>query len=106
MSKQDTASDSTNPIGSVTVQITMAGETQTLTCEPGETVLQAAHRQDVYLPASCGAGYCGTCIAKLAKGTVRMAENHTLGGQEMSDCYVMVCQSLPVTDQIAIEYGF
>ena len=53
--------------------------TQTLTIEPlgatieveeGQTILDAALRQGIYLPHACGHGLCGTCKVQVSDGEV------------------------------------
>ena len=34
----------------------------------GETVLQAALRQDIPMPWGCGGGVCGVCMGKIVSG--------------------------------------
>ena len=38
------------------------------TASAEETVLQAALRQDVYLPWGCGGGICGMCMGQVLEG--------------------------------------
>ena len=88
------------------ISVVMAGETKNIEFNSGESIFQAAMRQEVYLPSSCCQGYCGSCMAKLTEGRVRMGENHAMAGQELDSGYVLVCQVYPVTEQVKLEYGF
>ena len=36
--------------------------------DAGETVLQAALRQDIPVPWGCGGGVCGVCMAQIVSG--------------------------------------
>jgi ferredoxin-NADP reductase len=42
-------------------RITFARQGQTVTCEGGQTILQAARRARIAVPSSCAQGLCGTC---------------------------------------------
>ena len=71
-----------------------------------ETLIQAADDASINLPSSCRSGYCGTCVARIVEGKVRIHENHNLGGQEFSEGYILVCQAIPITETVTIEYDF
>lgn len=38
--------------------------------EPGESVLQAALREDVDMPWGCGDGLCGVCMGQVVSGKI------------------------------------
>jgi ring-1,2-phenylacetyl-CoA epoxidase subunit PaaE len=47
---------------------------------------------------------CGTCRARLTAGEVTMRRNYALEQEELDAGYVLTCQSLPVSDQITVDY--
>ncbi len=54
----------------MTFQIELLPSGKRFECEPDETVLQAALRQNVVLPYGCRNGACGSCKATLVSGEV------------------------------------
>ncbi len=80
------------------------GRTSTTTIEPGTPVLDGAQRARPDLPFACKGGVCGTCRALLRSGEVRMRRNFALEAAELAAGFVLTCQSLPVTDQVTVDY--
>jgi len=66
--------------------------------EAGETLLEAALRQNIGLPYGCRNGQCGSCIATLDSGEVGYPSGKTeaLQGQAVKAC--LTCQAVPLTD--------
>jgi len=75
-----------------------------ITAQPGETILQAAVKASMSLPSSCRMGICAACRAKLTAGEVQMMVNKVLSEEELEKGYVLVCQSIPITPCVTIEY--
>jgi ring-1,2-phenylacetyl-CoA epoxidase subunit PaaE len=69
-----------------------------------ETILNAALRVRPDVPFACAGGVCGTCRAKLVKGTVEMAENYALEPDEVERGYVLTCQSRPTSDAVSVDF--
>jgi ring-1,2-phenylacetyl-CoA epoxidase subunit PaaE len=67
-------------------------------------VLDAAQETRADLPYACKGGVCGTCRAKVVSGEVHMRHNYALEADELADGYVLTCQSLPVSDELALDY--
>ncbi len=44
----------------------------------GETVLQAALRQDIPVPWGCGGGVCGVCMGQIVSGEMRYPDGEPL----------------------------
>jgi ring-1,2-phenylacetyl-CoA epoxidase subunit PaaE len=73
------------------------GRRQTFTIEKGaETVLDAGLRQGLDLPYSCKGGVCSTC-------EVDMDVHYALEDYEIARGFILMCQSYPVSDTIAID---
>lgn len=70
----------------------------------GQTVLEAALANRLDVPYACKAGVCSTCRAKVVEGEVEMLVNHALEDYEVRQGYVLTCQSVPVTDRLAVSY--
>lgn len=54
----------------MTHQLTIEPLGVTLAVAPGQTLLDAALRQGIYLPHACGHGLCGTCKVQVLEGEV------------------------------------
>ena len=70
----------------------------------GDTVLEAARRGGLRPPFSCEAGNCATCMAHLDKGSVTMRVNNALSDDELADGWILTCQSIPTSAELAVSY--
>lgn len=86
------------------LKLTLDGTTRVLHMEPGETILETAHRNSIDAPYSCCAGVCSTCRGKLLEGEVEMAANHALEDDEIRDGYILTCQSRPLSKRLVLTY--
>ena len=86
------------------VTIILDGRRTTTSVDRGTPVLDGAQRVRPDLPFACKGGVCGTCRARLRDGEVRMRRNFALDDAELAAGYVLTCQSLPVSDEITIDY--
>ncbi len=62
----------------------------------------AATRND--LPFACKGGVCGTCRAHVVDGEVEMCRNYALDDDEVARGFVLTCQTLPVTDEVTVDF--
>ncbi|GAA5052320.1 2Fe-2S iron-sulfur cluster-binding protein [Nocardia callitridis] len=69
-----------------------------------ETLLESARRGGLAPPFSCEAGNCGTCMAKLVKGTARMRVNDALDEDDIEDGYILTCQGVPDSESVTVRY--
>jgi ferredoxin len=70
----------------------------------GETVLETARRSGLRPPSSCEAGNCATCMAHLDAGTVTMRANNALSEDDLAEGWILTCQSIPTSLDVAIDY--
>ena len=89
-----------------TITITLDGKTTTTAHVPGITLLEHARRAGLKPPFSCEAGNCATCMGHLAAGEVKMRVNNALDDDEVADGYVLTCQGVPVTPDVAVVYEY
>ncbi len=80
------------------------GRTTTTRIAAGTPVLDGAQLARPDLPFACKGGVCGTCRARLVSGEVRMRRNFALEPAELAAGFVLTCQSLPVSDQLTVDY--
>ncbi len=78
----------------------LEGDT-TFTVARGESVLDAALRQQVALPHDCRFGGCGTCRVKLLEGRVQYEEQpFALADEDMARGEAIACQARPCSDLV------
>jgi ring-1,2-phenylacetyl-CoA epoxidase subunit PaaE len=70
----------------------------------GGTVLDAVRSARAEVPFACRGGVCGTCRARVLSGEVDMQRNFALEPEEVSQGYVLTCQSRPRGAGIRIDY--
>jgi len=84
--------------------VVMDGRSSTLTLAPGTPILDGAQKVRPDLPFACKGGVCGTCRARVLRGSVRMRRNYALEQDELDAGYVLTCQAIPTCDDIAVDY--
>jgi ring-1,2-phenylacetyl-CoA epoxidase subunit PaaE len=90
--------------GGCEVTVVLDGRRTTATIPAGTPVLDGAQTVRPDLPFACKGGVCGTCRAKIVSGEVRMRRNFALEQAELDAGFVLTCQSLPVTEQLTVDY--
>ncbi|HEX8571015.1 MAG TPA: 2Fe-2S iron-sulfur cluster-binding protein, partial [Caulobacteraceae bacterium] len=55
-------------------------------------------------PFACKGGVCATCRAKVVSGSVQMKVNYGLSADEVAAGYVLTCQSVPTSEDVAVNY--
>lgn len=90
----------------VTEQVTIELGRQAVTAPytRGDTVLQTARMAGLNAPSSCEIGSCGTCMARVTEGSVRMLNNDALEQDELDEGWVLTCQSLPTSRTLRVVY--
>lgn len=86
--------------------ITAHINSQPITVDAKETLLQAALRQGIDFPHSCRIGGCATCKCRLVEGKVKELTDsgYLLSDDELDQGYILACQSVPQTDvRIEVE---
>jgi 3-ketosteroid 9alpha-monooxygenase subunit B len=76
----------------------------TVAYKEGDTVLETARRGGLRPPFSCEAGNCATCMAHLDAGSVAMRVNNALSDDELAEGWVLTCQSVPTSAELAVDY--
>jgi ring-1,2-phenylacetyl-CoA epoxidase subunit PaaE len=86
------------------VTAVLDGRRTAFTLPPSRSVLDGllAVRSDA--PYACKGGVCGTCRAKIVSGEVSMARNYALDDEEMAAGFVLACQSVPVSDEVELDF--
>lgn len=82
--------------GGASVPVVFANWGVTATCQPGQTVLEAARAAGVRIPAACESGICGTCKTRKIAGEVVMSHNGGILDEEVDEGYILACCSRPL----------
>jgi ring-1,2-phenylacetyl-CoA epoxidase subunit PaaE len=69
-----------------------------------QNILDAALKHGADLPYACKGGVCCTCKAKLMSGNVSMDVNYALEEDEISQGFILTCQSHPTTETVIIDF--
>jgi ring-1,2-phenylacetyl-CoA epoxidase subunit PaaE len=86
------------------VTVVLDGRSSTVTLPPGTPILDGAQRARPDLPFACKGGVCGTCRARVIRGTAAMRRNYALEPAEVDAGYVLTCQAIPRSDDITVDY--
>jgi ring-1,2-phenylacetyl-CoA epoxidase subunit PaaE len=86
------------------LSFTLDGRTTSVDTPRSLTVLEAAQETRPDVPFACRGGVCGTCRARVVEGRVEMRRNYALEDDEVAQGFVLTCQALPVTDEVAVDF--
>ncbi len=86
------------------VVIELDRRSTTATHRAGDTLLQTARSAGLQAPYSCETGSCGTCMARIVKGSARMVNNDALEDDEIAEGWVLTCQALPTSRTVHVVY--
>ena len=93
------------PVGEgASLTVILDGRSSTLTLPAGTPILDGAQKVRPDLPFACKGGVCGTCRARVTRGTAVMRRNYALEQRELDAGYVLTCQALAQTDEITVDY--
>jgi ring-1,2-phenylacetyl-CoA epoxidase subunit PaaE len=67
-------------------------------------ILESVQAAGLPAPYACKGGVCSTCRAKVLSGTVTMKKNYGLSDEEVAQGYVLTCQSVPTSEDVALSY--
>jgi ring-1,2-phenylacetyl-CoA epoxidase subunit PaaE len=86
------------------VTVLLDGRSTTTSIPRDTRILDGAQRARPDLPFACKGGVCGTCRAKVMAGEVNMLRNFALEPAETAAGFVLTCQSVPVSEQITVDF--
>jgi ring-1,2-phenylacetyl-CoA epoxidase subunit PaaE len=70
--------------------------------QKGQSILEAMKKNGTPPGFSCESGICGSCKARLIKGTVSMLHNYALSKEQIKKGEILCCQSKPTSNKIEI----
>ncbi len=78
------------------ILLTLLPEGRSVPVLPGHSLLQAALREGLAVPASCRNGSCRTCISRLVRGQVRhRIDWPSLLADEIAEGWILPCVAEP-----------
>jgi 3-ketosteroid 9alpha-monooxygenase subunit B len=86
------------------LSVSLEGNVYDVPYQPGQTVLSASQGAGLRPPFSCTDGFCGCCMAKVTRGSVRMIQNDFLSKKEVEQGWVLTCQAIPTTPDVEVRY--
>lgn len=107
ISLQENPFESPEPVAggvAATLEVTLDGATRSLTWPAGTRMLDIMIDADLDPPYSCREGVCGACACQLTGGEVEMAHNEVLEDADLSDGYILACQSIALTPEVSVSY--
>lgn len=69
-----------------------------------DNILDGALSAGADLPFACKGGVCSTCKCKVLEGEVKMKVNYALEEKEVAQNFVLSCQSVPVTENVVVDF--
>lgn len=85
--------------------VTLDGRRSRIAFDPSKgSILDCVQAAGMSAPYACKGGVCTTCRAKILAGQVTMTKNYGLNEDEVADGYVLTCQSVPVSAEVALSY--
>ena len=88
-----------------TLSVSLDGATTRLPWPASTRMLDVLIGAGLDAPYSCRQGICGACACRLTGGEVEMAHNEVLEDEDLADGYILACQAVPRTAQVAITYS-
>jgi ring-1,2-phenylacetyl-CoA epoxidase subunit PaaE len=88
-----------------TLSVTLDGRSSIVRFDAtASSILESVQAAGMDAPYACKGGVCTTCRARIVSGTVTMKKNYGLTEYEVAQGYVLTCQAVPTSDQVALSY--
>lgn len=82
---------------------TLDGEEYQLPYQPGETLLDCMLADGLDPAFQCMDGHCGSCMVVKISGEVEMRKNNVLSPRDLEQNYILLCQSIPLSDDVLVD---
>jgi ring-1,2-phenylacetyl-CoA epoxidase subunit PaaE len=103
--RESVTAEAVRAAGTSSVRVTLDGRGSTVQVpRTGVRILDAVLAVRADAPYACKGGVCGTCRAKLLTGEVTMARNYALDPEETAAGFVLACQSVPVSEDVELDF--
>ena len=107
LSLQHNPFDEPEPVAggvAATLEVILDGQARSLDWPSGTRMLDALIDAGLDPPFSCREGICGACACQLTGGKVEMANNEVLQDADLTDGYILACQSVALTPDVSVTY--
>ncbi|MDF2939607.1 MAG: 2-polyprenylphenol hydroxylase / CDP-6-deoxy-delta-3,4-glucoseen reductase [Gammaproteobacteria bacterium] len=84
----------------MTFKIKIRGTNQEFTCNPGETVVDAAQNANIDIPFSCHSGICQTCKGHVYSGDYTYGDIEPMVELDESQAEILLCCAQPKSDMV------
>ena len=85
--------------------ISLNGQTLHVSVKAQQTLLEAVRAAGGVAPSSCQSGVCGSCRARITRGTVHMRSRMALEDKEIAERAILTCQAVPTAPKVALSFG-
>jgi 3-ketosteroid 9alpha-monooxygenase subunit B len=82
---------------------TLDGEEYVVAYQPGEALLDCMIAEGLDPAFQCMDAHCGTCMVVRISGDVEMRKNNVLSKRDLEQNYVLLCQSIPLSDDVWVD---
>ena len=82
---------------------TLDGEVLEVDYRSGDTLLDCMINDGLDPAFGCMDAQCGTCMVKLLAGEVDMYKTDVLSRRDREQGYVLLCQSIPLTQDVWVD---
>jgi ring-1,2-phenylacetyl-CoA epoxidase subunit PaaE len=86
------------------VTVVLDGRATTFAAPRHRSILDGAQQTRPDLPFACKGGVCGTCRALVTDGDADMRRNYALEPAEVSEGYVLTCQTYAASDTLTVDF--
>ncbi|MEM1020299.1 MAG: 2Fe-2S iron-sulfur cluster-binding protein [Pseudomonadota bacterium] len=95
----------TQKVAGLEMQVRLEGRTRKLVFDGAQdNILDTARAKGLPAPYACKAGVCATCRAKLLSGEVKQRATYGLSKEDTAAGYVLTCQSIPLTEDVVLDF--
>jgi ferredoxin len=98
MSKESRVSNDVNSF-----RATLDGVEHVVPYQPGEVLLDCMLNADLDPAFLCQEAHCGTCMVVKLRGEVNMRKNDVLSKRDLDQGYVLLCQSILLSDDVWVD---
>jgi 3-ketosteroid 9alpha-monooxygenase subunit B len=84
--------------------VSLDGQQHALDWPRNKKLLDFLLEKGIKAPFSCRQGACSACACILSDGEVKMIKNEILEQDDLDEGFVLACQSLPISDTVAVRY--
>jgi ferredoxin-NADP reductase len=102
-SQVDASDNDLDARASVEAEASFTRSGVTIRVERGETILEAAERNNVRLESECRSGVCGQCKVRCSAGRVAMETAYALSLAEKREGWILACQARATSAALEID---